>query len=257
MDTLAFHLDHRLGPASDPRAAAAVGEILVRPCFASITRVARNVKDRDTGHRPKTADAIAEALLASDSDAAVLDSGRQGELIASARIWTGRHIKSYDEPKPLLASYVLVPYDARERDALIDAFLDLAAALHALAGFATIERDHSRAQNAALSAAPAETDVSDFPRRAQERKGHYWYDKRIEAEISGPDWGTILGPEHLKRIKADPSVFPLIRDAGASKVVFLSNDPADALSEAFESRLDAARKAMAPVLMDVSKVPVS
>ncbi|HEU4611316.1 MAG TPA: hypothetical protein VFS15_04535 [Kofleriaceae bacterium] len=196
-------------------------------------------------------------MLASDSDAAVLDNGRQGELIASARIWTGRHIENYFDPKPFLGSYVVIPYNAEQRSELIGAVADLVAALRAVAGYVTIERDYSDAHKAALGSPPDAAHVRDYPRRARERKGHYWYDKRVDVEIAGPDWGIVIGPEHLKRFARDPAVFPVIREAGASKVVCLSSDPADALTEAFDERLDAARKGLAPLLMDVSKVPVS
>lgn len=255
MTTLALHLDHRFAPGEDAALANAVAEILARPCFGALTRVAVNVKDRDKKHQPKTASAIAEALLAPDSDAVVLDSGKQGDLVASARIWTGRHIKGYDDPKPFLASYVVIPYDLARREACIDAFVDLASALQAVAGYVAVEPDHDRAHAAAISQAPRREDVRDFPRRAQERKGHYWYDKKVGEHVSGPDWGLILGPGHLPRVP-DLSTFPLVKDAGAAKLVFLSEDPEDALREAFDERLEAARKALSPLLMDVSTVPV-
>ncbi len=257
MNTLAAHIDHRVAPGSDSTVARSVGEILSRPCFELLARVAINIKERDKSHQPKTAAAVAASLLASGSEAAVLDNGRQGELIASARVWTGRHIETYDEPKPLLASYVVIPYNPEARTEMIDALVDLATALHAIAGYVTIERGYSDAHKAVLSSPPPAEQIRDFPRRAKERKAHYWYDKRVNAEISGPDWGIVLGPDHLKRFAPDPTVFPIIREAGASKFVFLSPDPADALTAAFDKRLDAARNALAPLLMDVSKVPIS
>jgi hypothetical protein len=255
MITLALHLDHRLAPGEDLALANAVAAILARPCFGALSRVAINVKDRDKGHQPKTAAAIAESLLAPDSDAAVLDNGRKGDLIASAHVWTGRHIKTYDDPKPFLKSHVVIPYDPAAREACIGAFVDLASALEAVAGYVAVEKNHSRGQAAAISQAPRPEDVRDYPRRAQERKGHYWYDKEVGFQVSGPDWGLILGPGHLPQVP-DLSVFPLVKDAGSAKLVFLSEDPEDALRETFDERLEAARRALAPVLMDVSAVPV-
>lgn len=257
MTTLALHIDHRTPPGSDRHVAGSVGEILSRPCFEQLNRVAINAKDRDRKHQVKTPGSIEECLLASDADAAVLDSGRSGELVASARIWTGRHIEGYDEPKPLLASYVVVPYAHAEREALLAAFVDLATTLKALAGYVAVERDYERAHRAALSQAPRPEDVRDFPRRARERKAHFWYDKKIDVQISGPDWGLILGPGHLQRVQLTPDVFTVIRKAGDSNFVFLSADPEDAMSEAFDMRLDSARNALAAMLMDVSSVPVS
>jgi hypothetical protein len=255
MTTLALHLDHRLAPGEDPALANAVAGILARPCFESLTRVAVNVKDRYKNHQPKTAASVAEALLAPGSDAAVLDNGRKGDLIASAHVWTGLHIKTYDDPKPFLASNVVLPYDPAQREATIEAFVDLASVLQAVAGYVAVEKNHGRGHSAALSEAPRREDVRDFPRRAQERKGHFWYEKEVGDQVSGPDWGLLLGPGHLPRVP-DLSAFPLVKDAGAARFVFLSEDPEDALREAFDERLEAARKALAPVLMDVSAVPV-
>jgi hypothetical protein len=254
--TLALHVDHHLAPGKDEKVAANVGAILARPCFETLTRVAINVKDRDKKHQPKTASAVAACLLALDSDAAVLDNGRVGDLVASARIWTGRHNEKYDEPKPPMASYVIVPHDPARSLDLLDAFVVLVTALDAVAGFVAVDPDFPRAHTAALSTRPRPEQVRDFPRRARERKGHDWYPKQIHAEISGPDWAMVLGPDHLRRIVPDPAVFPIIRDAGRCKVVALSTDAEDALAEAFDARLEAARAALAPILMDVSKVPV-
>jgi hypothetical protein len=257
MTTLALHIDHKLAPGFDPRIAAKAGEILSRPCFVQLSRVAIHAKNRDLKHQPKTSASIEASLCASDADAAVLDSGRSSDLVASARIWSGRHIEGYDDPKPLLASYVIVPYAAAQRDALLDAFVDLATALQALAGYVAVERDYEHAHRAALSQAPRPEDVRDFPRRARERKAHFWFDKKIDTQISGPDWGVILGPGHLQRVQLASDTFGMVRDAGSSKFVFLSADPEDALTEAFDLHLEAARTALRPVLMDVSSVPVS
>jgi hypothetical protein len=255
MTTLALHVDHRLAPGEDAAVANAVAQILARACFGALSRVAVNARDRDKKHRPKTAAAIAECLLAADSDAAVLDSGKRGALVASARIWTGRHIKSYDDPKPFLGSYVIIPYEPAQREAVIDAFVELASTLDAVAGYVAVEKDHDRGHAAAISQAPRREDVRDFPRRAQERKAHFWHDKQVADRVSGPDWGILLGPGHLAQVSALPA-FPLVKDAGPARFLFLSKDPEDALHEAFDERLEAARKALAPVLMDVSAVPV-
>lgn len=47
MNTLAIHVDHRVAPGSDRAAAMKVGEILSRPCFDALKRVAIHVKHRD------------------------------------------------------------------------------------------------------------------------------------------------------------------------------------------------------------------
>ncbi|HEY4244024.1 MAG TPA: hypothetical protein VGM88_29630 [Kofleriaceae bacterium] len=248
MRTLAFHIDHRLEPGRDANIAAAVGEILARPCFAILSRAAIHVKDRDKQHQLKTAESVAACLLEPDSDAVVCDNGRRGELVASAEIWTGRHTANYADPKPLLASSLIIPYEPAHLSEVVESFVALVATLQGVAGYATIEDDYSRAHKAALSAV---TDPSDVL-RARERKGHFWHDKRVSTEISGPDWGLVLGPAHLEKLVLDPAIFPIVRSAGASKVVFVSVAPEDAAA-----RLDAARSALGALLMDVSAVPAS
>jgi len=257
MSTIVFHVDHRLAPCDSPDAAVAIGEILVRPCFGSLSRVAINTRDRDVNHQGKTAAHVTACLLENTSDAAVLDNGRSGELVAMARIWTGRHIKKYDEPKPFLSSYIVLPYANSQREDLLVGFVDLIRELEATAGFVSCEPDYDRAHRAALNKPWRLQDHPGYPRqRAQERKGHFWYGKKIDTEIAGPDWGIVLGPGHLQRLPPIGEPFAVVRDAGAAKLVQLTADPADALAHEFPQKLEEARRLLAPILMDVSHVPV-
>jgi hypothetical protein len=292
---LGLHLDHRIAPGEDAHLAGTIAEILARPCFAQLTRVAAQFRDRDPSYQSKHPSSIAGALGTPAAIAVVLDCGRRDDPTATVRICTRRHLRTppplpasasstaspspspspisppsalaphadlsatsphTDPSPPFLASIFVVPAPRADAPAILDAFVDLAAALQAVAGYIAVEPDHDRAHRAALAQSPSREDVRDHYRRTQERRAHSWYDRAIDAQLAGPEWGILLGPRHLGRIAPDPACFPVIRDAGAAKLALLSASPADALEPPFERRLDAARQALAPLLMDVSTVPV-
>ncbi|HWO20961.1 MAG TPA: hypothetical protein VNO30_19475 [Kofleriaceae bacterium] len=255
---LGLHLDHRFAPIEDEHLTGTLVEILARPCFAALTRVAAQFRDRDPSYQPKHPASIASALRSPAAIAIVLDCGRRDDPTATARICTARPPRTPHTAaaRPFLASVVVVPARRADAPAILDAFVDLAAALQAVAGYIAVEPDHDRAHRAALAQAPSREDVRDHYRRAQERRAHAWYDRAIDAQLAGPEWGIVLGPRHLGRLAPDPACFPVIREAGAAKLALLSTSPADALEPHFERRLDAARQALAPLLMDVSTVPV-
>ena len=255
---LGLHLDHRIAPGDDERLASTLAELLARPCFAPLTRVAAQLRDRDPSYQPKHLASITAALQAPAAVAIVLDCGRRDDPCATARICTRRHPRTPHAAAkpPFLASVFVVPAHRADAPAILDAFVELAAMLQAVAGYIAVEPDHDRAHRAALAQSPSREDVRDHYRRAQERRAHAWYDRAIDAQLAGPEWGIVLGPRHLGRLAPDPACFPVIRDAGAAKLALLSASPADALEPHFERRLDAARQALAPLLMDVSTVPV-
>lgn len=256
---LALHLDHRVAPGEHAALAGAIAEIFERPCFAPLARVAAQRQGRDPQYQPKDRAAIAAALLDPGAIAVVLEDERRDPPAATARICTGRQreaLYAASEPRPLLASTVVVPAERAHAPALLDAFVDLTAALEAVAGFVAVEPDHDRARGAALGQGPSRGHVRGHYRRSQERRAHAWYDRDIEARFAGPEWGVIFGPGHLEALVPDPACFAVIRDAGAAKLALLSEAPEDALAETFERRLDAARQALAPLLMDGSRVPV-
>lgn len=254
---IGIRIEHRLHPGDAEQSARVVARALDVACFTPLTRIAMGVKDREKRYAAKCIDVMTEFLLDPSCDDLILDSGRAGDLIASARIPSGRHAKGYDDPRALIGSFAVVPAPTATSD-LVDGVVELVAALGGIAGFIAAEPGFDRAHRAVHNKPPRHDDVPDYPEiRARERIAHDWYGKRIEAEIAGPDWGLVLGPEHLKRIEPDPTVFPIVRNAGVSKAVFLTSNVEDALSESFDARLDAARKALARLLMDVSNVPVS
>jgi hypothetical protein len=256
---LGLHLDHRAAAGEAAPLAEAIAEIFTRPCFGSLVRVAAQRRDGDPSYQPKDRAAIAAALLDPGAIAVVLEDERRDPPAATARICTGRQreqLYAAAEPRPLLASTIVVPAERAHAAALLDAFVELTATLQAVAGFVAVEPDHDRARGAALGLGPSRGQVRGHYRRSLERRAHAWYDRDIEARIAGPEWGVVFGPRHLDALAPDPACFAVIRDAGAAKLALLSEDPEDALDEEFDRRLDAARQALAPILMDVARVPV-
>jgi hypothetical protein len=251
---LAFTVSYRSHVGTDRAQAERIGEILVRPCFHGLTRVATWVKERDKNHAPKTAAAIAAALLAPDSDGAILDSGRGKQLVAVATIRTERYVPT----KPLREADVVIPYDPAYREEVMDAFAALAGALDAVAGFVAVEANWTNAERAVHSKPPRMEDYPDYPTlRRQERFAHFWLDQKIETEIAGPDWAIVLGPGHLARHDPSPSAFAKVREIGDhAKLLQLADDPLDARRPEFDARLSSARDALTPILMDVTHVPI-
>ena len=255
MTTIALRIDHRAW-LDRPEVATTISRALDHPAFQDLRRVAYNTGVRETRHQPRTAASVKEILLSKDCDSVILDPGRKAGLNASGAIFTGRHILHWDADKRVITSYVVVPYDAASPLAIAEGFSLLAAALDAFGGYLCVEPDYARARSAAGGNQPRRHEVRDYPRRARERKAHPRYAEWQETQIAGPEWGLFLGPGHLARVTPDPAVFPIIRDVGRGKLCLLSDNPEDALTEAFDARLEAARRALAPVLMDVSEVPV-
>ncbi len=255
MTTFALRIDHRAW-LDKPEVATAIGEVLDHPSFRALRRVAYNTGVRETRHQPRTAASVKEILLSKDCDSAVLDSGRTGELTATGAIFTGRHIQHWDADKRVIDSHVIVPYDTAAPLAIVEGFSLLAVALDAFGGYLYVEPSFIRARAAVYCQAPRRHEVRDYPRRARERKAHARYAEWHETRIAGPEWGLFLGPGHLARVTPDPAVFPIIRDVGRGKLCLLSENPEDALTEAFDARLEDARRALAPILMDLSEVPV-
>ena len=255
MITFGLRIDHRIAPGDSSDIAKAVGRAFDHPAFRALRRVAYSSRDRRSRYQPRTATAVAETLLSDECDAAFLDSGRTGELIATANILTGRDIRRYASETDLLPSHAVVPSDPAHPLDVVEGFAALVSVLDAVCGYICVERGFSEANAAAIGFKP-KPRPRDFPRRTQERKAHNRYFEWRETQIAGPEWGLFLGPGHLARVTPDPAVFPIIQDVGRGKLCLLSDNPEDALGAAFDGRLEEARRVLGPVLMDVSGVPV-
>ncbi len=74
------------------------------------------------------------------------------------------------------------------------------------------------------------------------------------------EWGTFLGPGHLARLDLGQvrasGAFARVVELAAGQLVYLqvSEDPTEDLTEGVEAKLQEARRALAPVLMDVSGI---
>lgn len=254
--TLVIQIEHALRPAS--WRAQTVAEILARSCFASLGRVSYRRKDRWSGYKSASAEIMATYLADPENHDLGLDSGRSGDLSASATITTGVLQRTWTPGPALLLSHVLVPYDATLTADRITAACELFEALEGASGAITVEPDHDSAQRFALGGNPkARAGLSEQHRK--ERKVHGLHDGELPTRLSGPEWGLFLGPGHLAVMSRQGienlGVFAVVKPVGDRAVfVAVTNEPMDALGDGFESKLNQVREALAPMLIDASAV---
>lgn len=254
--TLAIQIEHAVRPAS--WRAKVLAEILARPCFAPLSRASYRRKDRWSGYRKASADVMESYLADPENHDLGLDSGRTGDLTASATITTGVLQRTWTPGPPVLLSHVLMPHDAALAADRMIAACELFEALEGVAGAITVEPDHDLAQRFALGGNPkARAGLSE--RHRKERKVHSLHDGDLPTRLSGPEWGLFLGPGHLATISREEiessGAFATVRPVGdRALLVTVTSDPADALGDGFESMLDHARMVLAPVLIDASAV---
>jgi hypothetical protein len=269
MDTLAIRFDYG-GAALCEKSAAArrVADILVEPCFSGcLRRVSAKRLDRWVGHKRASATAIAETLLDRRNEAASLDNGRSGELIASAEIDCGPMVRPKGPPLSRYMAALVVPLVSAQRDELTRAVCDLAIALDVAAGFVALDSRYGLAHRIALGGARPLERVGLSDQRRRERQGRAWKDDLLHTHVSGIEWMTVLGPGHLEAMAtAGPDldmlhavgVFHRVIDIVPGRIVGLqlTPDPADEFADVdlFETKLAAARAALAPVMLDVADV---
>jgi hypothetical protein len=259
--SIGFRADYALALVDDEHAARRVAEVLYRPAFAALARAgalrtAKGEKHRWLGYSETTPEHVTSLLLDRANTALALDSGRSGARTASAQIESGAHAH-LTGPAPESA-YVVVPLRADQQDELIAGFCDLVAALAVRSAAIATEPSYDLAHRFALSTR-AKPRAGMSERRQRERRCLGWHRELIDTQLSGPEWGTFLGPGHLARIDVGElrasGVFHRVVDV-APELVFLqlTADPADDLTDAFEAKLDRAREVLAPLLMDISAV---
>lgn len=263
---LALRIDHRFVVGQDETAPDVVAEILARPCFAPIHVIALECSDDSHPQSDeRSADTIAAYMR--DEDCAVLSgqSSYDSEVDAIVDIETGRHregLQSY--PAPLI-SRVLLPHEPDQEQARIKAFRDLGAALRAVFGCISLEptfREAGRLSNGLAPHMPLQQALSRpgmSERRFRERHGFTEFPEELGQRIPGPEWGVFLSGDHLAQLSPDVlqpgAVFARVERL-ADDLVYaqLTDDPADALRADYDSHLDRARDALAPILMDVSGI---
>lgn len=252
--TIALRFRYPTVLADAASAARAVAEVLTRPCFAALERVAAKKLDKFVHRKQATADLVA-SYLTDHAFEGVFFENAGSDMVASADVQNGEHARTWPASDTRMHAYVAVPYDPHHRDEIIAAACDLARAVDARVGAITVEPDHRLAQRWGLENPRPTSRPGLSERRARERRAHRRFEDSLATALGGPEWGTFLGPGVLPRLDREA-----IQGAAAKVVdvtptlvyVQATDDPLDELSDGFDARLDALRSALAPVLMDLS-----
>ncbi len=256
---LLLRVEHALVPARDTTVVSAMAEIMTRPCFAPLTRVALDTRQgRSMRHTRTSPEAIRTFLCDPRCDAVIIDSGRRGELTADACLPTGLVIEPdyWDAYPAPLEPHVIVPHEPALAAGRIDAFCELATAVQVVAGCVSMELGLRLAQHLAYGGSSQPPDAVEVQpgmslRRLAERGR---YDKRkLDREVPSPEWGLFLSRKHLDVVPASAleasGVFHQVRRLGDDLVFLqLTEDPADALRPEYDDLLDPVRRVLAPVL---------
>jgi hypothetical protein len=246
-----------------PDRAARVAEIVSRACLAGhLRRVCAYRGERWGEHARVNPDAIQRVLMDERNEAASFDSGRRGELTASAEIQSGPMIRPKGPPATRYAAYVVVPYVAEQLGEVISSVGDLAVALDAAAGFVALEPGHGLAHRVATGGSWPKPRVGLSDQRRRERRARHRKAELLGDHVANVEWMTLLGPGHLARISVEAlrasGVFFGVVELVPHRLALLrvTADPTDDLSSTsrLEQELDAARAALAPIRMDVSDV---
>jgi hypothetical protein len=257
--TLVLRLEHAVVPGRNATVAGAMAEIMTRPCFAPLERVALETHTgRSMCHTRPSAEVIQEYLRDPRCDVVAMDSGRQGDLTAEARLPTGLLLRPSSwaaYPAPMVID-VIVPHEPGLAMARMDAFCELARVVRAAAGCVSMERGYRLARrvgigNSTMPAKLVNMQPGLTPRRLAERRA---YDlRKLDREIPAPEWGLFLSRGHLEKVPASAleqsGVFHQVRRL-SDELAFLqlTDDPADALRPDYDALLDPVRRVLAPVL---------
>jgi hypothetical protein len=256
---LVLRLEHALVTGRDATVVSALAEIMMRPCFAPLQRMAFETRrGRRMRHTTPSAEVIRAYLSDPQCDFVDMDAGRRREPNASARLPTGL-VREHDYwvawPAPLTLE-VIVPHDPGLARARIDAFCDLAMAVQAIAGCVSMENGFRLARRVGFGSSfhPAKL-VNRQPgmtmRRLRERRSFDM--SKLDREVPAPEWGLFLSRGHLAVVPASAleasGVFHQVRRLGEDLVFLqLTADPADALRPDYDALLDPVRQVLAPIL---------
>jgi hypothetical protein len=260
MSVLAIRLDFGLSLRDHPQQASAVGEILTRPCFASLARLSARQGDRWGKHVVPTQSAIATYLQAPENDAVYFDTVRDRELDASAEIENGQRNQDREPHSTRFFAYAVVPLTESWRD-VVQNVLDLARVVEVGAGMISAEPTYALGQRFALGVSAPKRRPGLSDQRMRERRARHWKRAETATRLAGIEWGTFVSEEHLKHIDVSKlrasSVFARIDEINARLVYFQITDaPVDDLSDGgIEEKLETARRALAPLMVDISDVP--
>lgn len=257
-------LYHARSLRDDEDRARRAADLLNVPAMRAFRRIAVTIKSRETEHQPNSPEQLAKHLRHPEARGVWLDSGRSGDLDALGIITMALDFKPDVDIPAQMYSYLVLPYVAHDREAVLDVFCSFAELLEGAYGAASVEPSFQTAHNAALAARPSADDTPTYtvmtPDRVRYRKAPAYLFNEIHHGIGGPEWGTFLGPGHLARLppatlasNAFHSVRPL---AHGGAFVRLSEDPLDAQSDAILALVANARAALEPIVLDVSDVRI-
>lgn len=257
--SLAIRIEHGLRLLESLAVARAVAEILVRPCFSELARMSGRHKDRWSRHTKPSLDAIVSYLADAGLDAVAFDTPRGREIVATAEVENGVRVREMAVPETRYSIVIAMPLVVAELDLVVDSACDLAAAVHAAAGYIALEPRHGLAHQVAIPGSRPKERVGLSEQRLRERRGRGRYEDRIVNELAGVEWGTFLGPGHLPKVKLDEvrrsDAFARVVEIAPTLAYFqVTENPMDDLTESFEDKLIVARRALAPLLMDVSAI---
>src|SRR5205814_2485366 len=122
-----------------------IAEILMRPCFASLSRLSARRKDRWSKHAKPSVESIATYLADATNDAISMDTKRGQDLVASAEVENGVGRDAAPIVATRLQAYAAIPYVAESLEAVVTGVRDLASALGAAAGFISLEPSYGLA----------------------------------------------------------------------------------------------------------------
>ena len=256
MVTLAVRFDFAVALVEDEQRCRRVAEILMRPCFRDLERASAHRGDRWVQHAPKSADAIVSILQDPKNAAVSFDTKRGKDLVASGEIRNGTREINQGATRFYADLVFPVPEDL---EATTAALCELADALDTGAGFVAGEPDYAYAQKVALGGFNPKLRPGLSTRRAIERRGRDWHQWQRHNELAGPEWGIFLGAEHLARldiekVRASRAFNRVVLVSPRLAYLQITTNPGDDLRDDFEVKLQAAREALAPILMDLSDV---
>ncbi len=239
-----------------------VAAILTRPCFAPAEVLCACREDRQVLQTRPTAEKIAAYLSHPANEAILLRTPGK----ASIEIASGNDRKGKLRPTSLYA-YVVVPFVPSHHETLLKGICDLAVALRAAAGFVAADQSHSLALMTTLLGPPGARHVFGAgielgEQRRLERVGRWLHAARVGTELAGVEWGTLLGPGHLRKIdlealRSSGSFATVKHLAQGLAYVQVTNEPMDDITGQLEEKLPAARRALTPLLMDLSEMSQS
>jgi hypothetical protein len=255
-------LDYRVVILDSAERSERVGTILAQPCFATLQRVSSRAGDRWDQYANVSRETVAAYLRDPKNESVCFDSGGGGAVTASGQIQNGTYpVRASGAAPTMVFSYLAFPIPT-DVTGCVDALCALASALDASAGYIAVEPTYSRAQELALGFRLPREREGLSPQRRRERRGRDWHSDQIATVLSGIEWGTFLGPEHLAEGRIDlealkaSGAFDRVVEVVPERLAYLqvTGSPADDLEATIETKLINARQAVSSIVMKTDDV---